>query len=102
MNGCKQCSFHKFNKDGREKFNLYGALEQFVKGQDSAEILECLEGYVRRAQLVFTTADIKEEPKKKSLIQIWGGDVLMMLFEHVGKVQEIDTFDDSIKRSRRD
>ena len=33
--------------------------------------MECLEGYVRRAQLVFTTADIREEPKKKSLIQIW-------------------------------
>ena len=78
--------------------NLHGALEQFVKGQDSAETLERLEDYVRRAQLVFTTADIKEEPKKKSLIQIWGGDVLMMLFEHVGKVQEKDTFDEAIKK----
>ena len=49
--------------------NLYGALEQFVKGHDSAETLECLEGCARKAQLVFTTADIKEEPKKKSLIK---------------------------------
>ena len=82
--------------------NLYGALEQFVKGKDSAETLERLEGYVRRAQLVFTTADIKEELKKKSLIQIWGGDVLMMLFEHVGKVQEKDTFDEAIKKIKEE
>ena len=80
--------------------SLHGALEQFVKGQDSAEISERLGSCVRRAQLVFATADIKEEPEKKSLIQIWGGDLLMMLFEHVGKVQEKDTFDVTIKKAK--
>ena len=82
--------------------SLYGALEAFLKGKEASETLERLDSYIKRAKLVFTTADITHDKKKKSLIQIWGGDDLMKLFEHAGGVNDKDTIDDGIKKSKVD
>ena len=78
--------------------SLYGALEAFRKGKEASETLERLDSYIKRAKLIFTTADITDDKKKKSLIQIWGGDDLMKLFEHTGGVNDKDTFDDAIRK----
>ena len=77
---------------------VYTALEKFKKGKDHGQTLENLDKYVKRAKLVFTTADVQGDDKKKSFLQIWGGDVMVTLFEHEGKVVAADTFDEAVKK----
>ena len=77
--------------------SLYGALEAFRKGKEASETLERLDSYIKRAKLIFTTADITDDKKKKSLIQIWGGDDLMKLFEHTGGVEGQITSQNSVR-----
>ena len=72
---------------------VYGALENFREGKDPGVTLEKFQKYLKRAKMVFATAEIDTDPKKKSFLQIWGGEDMMRLFEHVGKVAEADTFD---------
>ena len=59
---------------------VYTALEPFKKGKDPGQTLENLDKYVKRVKLVFTTADVQTDAKKKSFLQIWGGDEMVTLF----------------------
>ena len=43
---------------------VYTALEKFKKGKDPGQTLENLDKYVKRANLVFTTADVRTDAKK--------------------------------------
>jgi len=72
---------------------VYTALEKFKKGKDPGHMLENLDKYIKRAKLMFTTADVQDDAKKKSFLQILGGDEMVTLFEHEGKVTAADTFD---------
>ena len=56
-----------------------------------------LDKYVKRSNLVFGAEGITDNSKKISLFQIWGGDDLMTLVDHVGKLEEGQSFDDLIK-----
>ena len=80
--------------------NLYGALGNFRKGKDAGETLEKIEKYVKRAKLVYGAEGITEDLKKISLFQIWGGDELMTLVDHVGKLEEGQTFDELVTSIR--
>ena len=77
--------------------NLYGALELFKQGSDASETFDRFVKYVKRAELVFVTADIDNDQKKKSLLQIWGGNDIMNLFEYTGKVEASHSFAEAIK-----
>ena len=77
---------------------VYTALEKFKKRKDPGQTLANLDKYVKRAELVFTTADVNDDAKKKSFLQIWGGDEMVTLFEHDGKVVAGDTFAAAVKK----
>ena len=77
---------------------VYTALSNFKKGKDPGQTLENLDKYVKRANLVFMTADIDTDAKKKSFLQKWGGDQMVTLFEHEGKVISTDTFDQAVTK----
>jgi len=51
---------------------VYNALGCFKKGKDPGQTLEKFDKYVKRVDLVFTTANIDEDKKKKSFLQIYG------------------------------
>ena len=71
----------------------------FTKDNDAVTTLERFLKYLKRVNMVFSTEDIANEKKKKSFLQIWGGDDMVTLFEHVGKVQEeADTFEEAMKK----
>ena len=89
---------HRNRSRERMAEEVYTALEKFKKGKDHGQTLENLDKYVKRAKLVFTTADVQGDDKKKSFLQIWGGDVMVTLFEHEGKVVAADTFDEAVKK----
>jgi len=42
--------------------------------------------------------DIDEDKKKKALLQLWGGDEMISIFEHDGKVTAQDTFDQAVEK----
>ena len=67
---------------------VYTALEPFKKGKDPGQTLKNLNKYIKRAKLVFTTAEVEGDAKKKSFRQIWVGDKIVTLFEHEGQVTE--------------
>ena len=53
---------------------VYGALENFREGKDPGVTLEKFQKYLKRAKMVFATAEMDTDPKKKSFLQIWGGE----------------------------
>ena len=77
---------------------VYGALEPLKLSNDPSTALERFQKYVKRAKMVFSTADIDTDDKKKSFMQIWGGDQMIRLFEHEGNVLETDTFMQAITK----
>ena len=48
--------------------------------------------------MVFNTEEITSDNKKKAFLQIWGGDDMMVIYEHEGKVQETYTFDQAVNK----
>ena len=54
--------------------------------------MDAFDKYVKRVEIVFDTEEIGESAKKKAFLQLWGGDAMMRLFEHEGKVAGGDTY----------
>ena len=52
------------------------------------ETLENLKSYVKHAKLVFTTVEMTADAKKNSMIQVWGSDDMMLLYEHFGTLKD--------------
>ena len=77
---------------------MYAALAPFKKGGDAGTTFDAFEKYVKRAEMVFATEDIQENAKKKAFLQLWGGDDMMTLFEHEGKVVAADTFEQAVDK----
>ena len=80
---------------------VYTALLPFKKSKDVGTTLDSFNKYIKRAEMVFDTEDINEDKKKKALIQLWGGDEMMSLFEHEGKVTATDTFVQAIDKVKQ-
>ena len=81
--------------------NVLGTSGPFKKGKKPGETLEKFESYVKRAKLVFTTAVIITNAKKNSMIQIWGGDDMMLLYEQISKRKDTDN-DDAIDKIKKE
>ena len=77
---------------------VYAALGPFHKDKDVGTTLELFVKYIKRAKMVFATEDITANNKKKSYLQIWGGDDMINLFEDEGKVEDADTFDQAVQK----
>ena len=73
-------------------------LEKFKEGKDPGQTLENLDKYLKRDNLVFKTADVRTDAKNKLFLQIWGGDQMVTLFGHEGKVIDGDTFDEAVTK----
>lgn len=50
--------------------------------------------------MVFDTENIDENKRWKALLQLWGREEIMSLFEHEGKVTLTDTFEQAIDKIR--
>jgi len=79
---------------------VYAALPPYRKAKDAGTTLDSFNKYVKRALMVFDTEDIDEDKKKKALLQLWGGDEMISIFEHEGKVTAQDTFDQAVEKVR--
>ena len=81
---------------------VYGALEIFRKGHDPNDTLERFEKYIRRAKLIFETtpAQIDSDKKKIAFLQIWGGEEMVSLLEHEGKIADTDSFEEAVEKVR--
>ena len=77
---------------------VYAALAPFKKAADAGTTLDSFEKYVKRAEMVFATEDIAADSKKKAFLQLWGGDAMMTLFEHEGKVAAADTYEQAVTK----
>ena len=70
--------------------------------------LELFDKYVQHIKLIFELAFQKangtpyapSDKEKKAMLLFRGGDDMKDLFEHVGAVTDIDTFDDAVTKIR--
>ena len=75
-----------------------GQLESFQKGKNAGESLERFEEYLKVAKSVFKTEGITTDEEMKNMLQVWGGDDMRRLFENTGEVNDVDTFEEAIKK----